>query len=192
MKKYIFLIFILLLSGCAINKNSLFEKTPHKPTLIEKNREAIYSLILQNPKIRNKTVIVASITNLDDLDESSKIGRIITEQLINNLTQNGIKVVEIRVRKNNIIQVEPKKGEFILSRDAKNIAKIQKANAVLVGTYSTYGKKLYVNIKLIDPKTDIIISASDYTLPLSNFIKDKTKQPTKKHNKDIFSNLAEQ
>jgi len=192
MKKYIFLIFILLLSGCAINKNYLFEKPPHKPTLIEKNKEAIYSLILQNPKIRNKTVIVASITNLDDLDESSKIGRIITEQLINNLTQNGIKVVEIRVRKNNIIQVEPKKGEFILSRDAKKLAKIQKANAVLVGTYSTYGKKLYVNIKLIDPKTDIIISASDYTLPLSNFIKDKTKQPTKKHNNDIFSNLAKQ
>jgi len=192
MKKYIFLIFILLLSGCAINKNSLFENPPHKPTLIEKNKEAIYSLILQNPKIRNKTVIVASITNLDDLDESSKIGRIITEQLINNLTQNGIKVVEIRVRKNNIIQVEPKKGEFILSRDAKKLAKIQKANAVLVGTYSTYGKKLYVNIKLIDPKTDIIISASDYTLPLSNFIKDKTKQPTKKHNNDIFSNLAKQ
>jgi len=162
MKKYIFFIIMILLSGCVIENNDI---------LLEKNNNAIHNIIQQIPQIQNKTIIVTTISNINNLDKTSKIARVITEQIINDLTKNHIKVIEIRMRKNNIIKVKAKSGEFILTRNTLELAKIRKADAVLVGTYTTYGNKLYVSIRIVNPKTNIIIGSSDYTLNLQNLQK---------------------
>jgi len=181
MKKYIFLIVMILLSGCASNRDYLFEKNPtiKNSTLIEKNKEAVYSLIRQTKDIEDKTIIVTTISNVNDLSKTSKIGRVITEQIITDLSKTGVKVVEIRMRKNDIIKVKPKSGEFILTRNALELARVKKADAVLVGTYTTYNNKLYVSMRLIDPTTNIIVASTDYTKNL----------PSKPH-ADPFSNFA--
>jgi len=150
MKKIIFFILLIIFSGCA-SKN-----------LIDKNENAVNELIEQYPQIKNHTLVVTTITNIDNLNQSSKIGRVITEQIINDLIKNKVKVVEIRMRKGDIIKVLPKKGEFILTRNALELAKIKNANAVLVGTYAIYSNKLYVSIRLIDPATNVILASSDY------------------------------
>jgi len=160
MKKYILLLLIFLFSGCALMNDEL----------IQKNEDTVNSLITHNPSIRSKTIIVTTITNEDNLNKSSTIGRTITEQLITDFIKRGIKVVETRMNKSNVITVRPRNGEFILTRNALNLAKIKNADAILVGTYSSYSHKLYVNIKLIDPTTNIIIASEDYILhsPLIN------------------------
>ena len=152
MKKYILLILVLLFSGCAFMNDDL----------IQKNKDTVNSLIAQNPSIKQKTIIVTTISDENNLNKTSTIARAITEQLITDFTKNGIKVVEMRMRKSDIIKVQPQNGEFILTRNALNLAKIKNADAVLVGTYSIYFHKLYVNIKLIDPITNIILASEDY------------------------------
>jgi len=172
MKKYLLLIVMILLSGCAV------ENGPTS-SIVDKNNEAVHSLVQQVPNIKNKIVIVTTISKIDNLDKSSKIGRVITEQIITDLSKTGVKVVEIRMRKNDIIKVKAKSGEFILTRNALELARVKKADAVLVGTYTTYNNKLYVSMRLIDPTTNIIVASTDYTKDL----------PSKPH-ADPFSNFA--
>ena len=195
MKKYIFLIAMILLSGCATNSNYLLETNINKNNdkLIQQNKNVIVDLIKQHPDLIDSKIIVTTITNINNLNESAKIGRIISEQLANDLTQKGVHVVEIRMRRDDIIKITPKNGEFSLTRNAKELARIKKADYILVGTYSTYENKLYVNVKVINPHTSIVIASSDYLIKLPNKKYDLFKNlstPEKTKNNDIFSNIA--
>ena len=158
---------LLFITGCSVSN------TPN--TLINnfklQNQQAVDNL-LQNTKIpQNCKIIVTTFANNNNLSQSSKLGRIITEQVITDIVNHNIKVLELKIRKGDIIYIKQQNGEFILTRNAKNLIKTQKACGVLVGTYSVINinksyQEIYVNMKLIDPKTNVIISSIDYIEPI--------------------------
>ncbi|WP_306604316.1 FlgO family outer membrane protein [Azonexus sp.] len=108
--------------------------------------------------------LVATLANIDQLEQSSTLGRTISEQIASRMTQTGHSVIELKVR--NGVYMKRNEGEFLLTREIREVATSHKAQAVVIGTYAESASFIHVNLKLVDPSTSIIIAAHDYTLPL--------------------------
>ncbi|MBU8849160.1 MAG: hypothetical protein KOO64_06420, partial [Desulfobacterales bacterium] len=122
---------------------------------------------LKAPISPDDPIIVASFVDISNLKKSTTFGRIMAEQIGSRLAQKGYKVIEMKLRQNSVF-VEQKKGEFLLSRELKNISLNHDASAVLVGTYGCYGDKIYVSARIINPKTSVILASFDYGIPASS------------------------
>lgn len=108
--------------------------------------------------------IVATLVNIDQLEQSSTLGRLISEQVASRMTQMGYGVVELKVR--NGVYMKRNEGEFLLTREIKEVASTHNAQAVIVGTYAESSSLIHVNLKLVNPATSMILAAYDYALPL--------------------------
>jgi TolB-like protein len=113
---------------------------------------------------RSKPLIVASFVNINELSESSALGRSISQQFATVFTTNGYRVVEMLLRKD--VYIKQDSGEFLLSRELKNISHDHHAQAVIVGTYAVGETRVYVTAKVINADTGIVISAHDYSIPI--------------------------
>lgn len=116
---------------------------------------------LKVPISPDDTIVVASFVDVNNLNTSSAFGRIMAEQVGSRLAQKGYKVIEMKLRQNSIF-VEEGKGEFLLSRDIKNISLNHNASAVVVGTYAYSYDKIYVSTRFVNPSNSVILASFDY------------------------------
>lgn len=149
-----------LLSGCA---SSGYEPAS-KANVIETNYQAADALLKGVALAPGKPILVATLVNLDVLTESSRLGRLFSEQLISRFANRGLTVKELKLRDN--LFVKQGEGELLLSREIGEISRVHNAQAVVVGTYATSGSTLYVNLKLVQTEGNVILSAYDYSLPM--------------------------
>ena len=113
---------------------------------------------------KDKPIVVASFVNVDNMLESSRLGRIVSEQFSSRLSQQGYYIVELKLRKNIFIKNET--GELLLSREIKDISKNHGAQAVVIGTYAAGDKYTYVSTRIVNPDNNMIIASHDYRLPM--------------------------
>lgn len=116
----------------------------------------------------NAPFIVATLVNIDQLEQSSTLGRLISEQVASRMTQLGYGVLELKVR--NGIYMKRNEGELLLTREIKEVATTHNAQAVVVGTYAESSNLVYVNLKIVNPATSVVLAAYDYALPLDKQI----------------------
>jgi TolB-like protein len=116
----------------------------------------------------NAPFIVATLVNIDQLEQSSTLGRLISEQVASRMTQMGYGVLELKVR--NGIYMKRNEGELLLTREIKEVATTHNAQAVIVGTYAESSALVYVNLKIVNPATSVVLAAYDYALPLDKQI----------------------
>lgn len=179
MRALLLLTAFALCSGCASFGQAHPEGDDY---LMQANYQAIDQLLLHIPAARalnrQQPIIVASLVNIDDLN-SSRLGRMLSEQLATRLTRNGYSVVELKLR--DSIFVKQMQGELLLSRELKDITLSHKAQAVLVGTYAQSNGQVYLTIKLVGVGDNVVISAQDYLLPLNSSVRSllwsSAKQP---------------
>lgn len=100
---------------------------------------------------------VTTFVNIDDLYASSTFGRMVGEQLMSELAMKGFDVVELRQA--DALQFLNTSGEFALSRDVRTVRQQRNLAAVVVGTYVVSPERVYVNARLIEPSTSLILSA---------------------------------
>ena len=105
-------------------------------------------------------LIVASFVNVNNLEESSSFGRILSEQIGSRFVQRGHKVIELKLRQESIF-IREGNGEFLLSRDIRELSKTYNAAAVVVGTYAEGVDRLYVSARTLRPADNMIISTYD-------------------------------
>lgn len=122
---------------------------------------------LKAPISNQDSIIVASFVDVSDLTKSSPFGRIMAEQIGSRLSQKGYKVIEMKLRQNSIFVDSENKGEFLLSRNLKEISRNHNASAVVVGTYAQGYEKVYVTARIVNPVTSVILSSCDYKIPLN-------------------------
>ncbi len=115
---------------------------------------------------RSQPILIASIVNVDSLDESSTFGRMFSELLASSFVRRQYKVQEIKLRTS--IFIKKRSGEFLLSRDVKTLSKKYKTNTLVVGTYALGDKTMTLSIRLIDASSGIIISGYDTVLPVGS------------------------
>ncbi len=114
---------------------------------IEKNKDR---------KFISEPVVITTFANLDDLNQTSSLGRLIAESLMHEFQIRKWKVLDIRLSKN--IQVN-QKGEFILNRDVEKLYKRYRIAAVITGTYSITEECVFINARLIDVRTGVVLSS---------------------------------
>ncbi len=126
------------------------------------------------PGSEEAPLIVATLANIDALEQSSTLGRVISEQVASRVAQMGRSVVELKVR--NSIYIKRNEGEFLLTREIKEVASAHKAQGVIVGTYAESASFVHVTLKLVDPSTSYVLAAYDYSLPLDKQVKSMLKR----------------
>ncbi len=134
--------------------------------IINSNYEAGTSLLalLAGKHPEDSPLLLTTFVNLDNLEETSTLGRIIPQQIGTRLTQCGYEIVDIRLREDSLL-VKQNQGEFVLSRKIMEIAGDKQAHSVLVGTYSVVYNHIYVNAKILRSADGLTMAAADYTLP---------------------------
>jgi TolB-like protein len=105
----------------------------------------------------NAPIAVTTFVDVDNLYQSSTFGRILAEQLMSELTMRGYRVVEMRL--SDSMQIMFQSGEFSLSRETGIIRDNQEISAIVVGTYAASPHRVYLNSRMIDPSSSMILSA---------------------------------
>lgn len=160
---------VFLFSGCV---SSSQPDTVHsvKYDMTTINYKAAEKLLSDAKLPLESTVIMATVVNIDDIENSSTLGRLISEQVSAKFVQAKMSVIEMKFREN--IYIKQNTGELMLTREIGKIAKAHSANAVIVGTYAIANSAVYVNLKIINPATNVAIAATDYVLPMNRDIED--------------------
>lgn len=114
------------------------------------------------PRHPDLPVLTSTFVNNDNLEQTSRLGRLLQEHIGARLVQLGYTVREVKLR--NTMQIRPKSGEQMLSRNLTLIDADQPAQAIQVGTYSITNRTLHISVRLVNPTNRNIISAHSYQL----------------------------
>ena len=159
MSKLIILIGLIFV-GCYLDTGNLINDTYHYTG----------KLLSNNSLKKGDKVVLATVVDINNLDDTTQFGRTITEQVAREFINDGYKVVDVRANLNGIV-VGKRKGEFYITRDVEKLANSIKANAIFYGTYSVGKQFVYVNLKLINAKHHIILNSIDYRIHLNDDVK---------------------
>jgi TolB-like protein len=154
----------LLLGACANAPQSMSGTEENNP-LISSSYAAADRLLTPAAKKellnKDKRVLVASWVDVNQVSRSSIFGKMMAEQLASRLVQQGIGVMEVKLRTNMFIT--EKGGEMLLSREIREISQLHNAEAVVVGTYADAGSAgVYVTVKLVRAIDGLVISATNF------------------------------
>ncbi len=162
----------LLGAGCSLNQNTdaTWQDAAQDP-LIQTNYHAADALAIQAGAqlSTSQPLIMATLVSIDKLDRSSTLGRLISEHISTRFTQLHYVMTEVKLR--NQLYLKQEQGELMLTRELKDIASTHNAQAVIVGTYAVSQQFVFVNLKIIQPINNKILSSFDYNLPLDDNIR---------------------
>lgn len=150
----------LLVSGCQPVKNNqplpIFNSKLARPGAFKTSY--LVDQIDQHYRGTNPGPIgVTTFVNVDDLYATSTFGRLYSEQILSELSLRGYDVVELRHA--DALQFLSSSGEFALSRDINAIRRERELGGVIVGTYVVSPLRVYLNARLIDPNTSLVMAA---------------------------------
>lgn len=149
---------VLALAGCATS-NPIAEDSE----VVQRNSLAGDTLASLLKARGNGTtpVIVASAVNLDTL-ESSSFGRMVGEQVAGRMAHIGVPVVELKMR--NTLYLG-KGGEYLLSRELKDLTTEHRAAFAVVGTYTVASTDVLVTLKAVNVESNAVVAAHSYSIP---------------------------
>jgi hypothetical protein len=126
------------------------------------------------PQQSDQPILVTTLVNNDQLDQTSSFGRSFQNNIAAGFSKRGYGVKELKLRRNLLVELH--KGEFMLTRNLAEMAPVQRAQAVVVGTYTLVNRVLYLSVRLVSPATQSIrgtyeekIYLDDNTLRLFGF-----------------------
>jgi TolB-like protein len=162
-------VFGLTLNGCAPRPQSyrpVSYASVAQNELIAASYKAADTLIAQAGEqlSTRHPIIVATLVNINALEESSPLGRLVSEQLGARFAQQGYKVVELKLRQK--LYMKRDEGELMLTREIRDIAQQHDAQAIVIGSYAESADRVFLNLKLTQVETHITLAAVDYVLPL--------------------------
>ena len=172
MKKLFFFLMLISLIGCAASRTPEPSYADAQAnSFVQANYKATDKLLASltqtlDPKV---PLVVATLVNIDELVESSRLGRTVSEQIDARLTTRGYPVVELKMRDN--IFMKRSEGELLLSRELQDVVRSHNAQAVVVGTYAVAKSMVYLNIKMLSMDSNVIIAAHDYALPMDSNVR---------------------
>lgn len=142
------------------------------PRLIQATHDAVGQLLAAIPPERalsqTQPILVATLVNIDDL-KGSRLGRLLAEQVGTQLANSGLAVVELKLR--GTLFVREGEGEFLLSRELRELTLSHQAQAVVVGTYAPSLQNVYITLKIVSAADSQVIAAHDFTLPLDGNVR---------------------
>lgn len=110
----------------------------------------------------DQPLIMATIVNIDSLEQTTTLGRLVSEQISTRLAQGGLKMLEMKLRNN--VYFKRNQGELMLTREIGEVAHAHNAQAVVVGSYAETSDSVFVNIKVVQPTSNFVLAGQDFVL----------------------------
>jgi len=142
---------------------------PQPVDIIALNERAADALLTSVPLDAQQPLLVATLVSVDRVNESSRLGRMFSEQLAGRLVQRGLRVSEVKLRE--ALALNRDQGELFLSREVREVSQSQNAQAVLVGTYAVSPAVVYVSLKLVIPVGNQVVAAHNYSVPVDDNVR---------------------
>ena len=133
-------------------------------------------------KNSSMSFLVSSFTNLNNLAETSPLGRLIAENLMHELQGRAWRVYEPRLMQNFVIN---KNGEFTLSRDVRHLREQYGVSNVVAGTIMNSDDQLIINARVIDTNTGMVVSSGQIQIPSNWFTNGLLEEPRQRNFKII-------
>lgn len=139
----------------------------NEKSILSANYKAADSLLKKLPAelAKDSPILVASFVNLDDLNDSSTFGRVVSEHFASRFKQGGYTTMEMKLRTKVFIKAGL--GEFMLSRELAEIGIKHRARAVAVGTYAVASKRVYLTTRVVNVSDGSVLSSYDYDIPIT-------------------------
>ena len=165
-------------TGCAEAPTTSVNRFAPKPAtdITKASYLAADALIAQiEPTFSVETpFIAATLVNINQLDTSSPLGRLISEQVAARFAQKKYHVLELKLR--NDIYMKRNEGELMLTREVREIARRHNAKAIIAGTFTDGYDRVFVNLKVIDFETNVVVGAVDYYLERDELVRSLLNQ----------------
>ena len=171
-KNNLLILFIITLffSGCKqynshINNNyktksSLFFTNNNFTTINSAITEIANQLLVNIPSTTKKQhkFVITSFVHLENFTQTSRLGRILSESLINELHTRKFKIIDFRSQESISVN---SMGEFSLTRDITRLKDEMPEALVVVGTYSILeDNKIILNVRIMNNFTSDVISTA--------------------------------
>lgn len=146
---------------------------PQAVDMVAINYEAADKLILnakQNIDDKQR-ILVTTIADINNLNDSAPLGRLIGEQVASRMIEKGFKVVEVRLQ--DSVSLVPYTGEFILSRgvrELRELGRVQTVSRIVTGTYTVAEETIFISLKVLDFWDSKAVASYTYTLPMTKDI----------------------
>ncbi|EHJ93062.1 hypothetical protein KUC_0006 [Vreelandella boliviensis LC1] len=158
---------LLVLAGCSALGNANNTSSEPEPDLSELVHAAAEQMVASNPEIkRYSPMIAATFVSIDNLSQSSTLGRISSEIMASALSRQGMQVREVKMRDSMFI--EESVGELILSRQVQRLTAQHNARSILMGTYAQGQDYVYVSARVVRAGDAMVLGSADFRLPLNN------------------------
>lgn len=167
MKRFLGLFSAVVVGACTLEPNYQALEQTESSEFTQANHAAVDKLVASTavPIDKKLPILIATVVNIDALDQSSRFGRLISEQIATRLTQGGFNVVEMKLR--NDVYIREGTGELLLSRDVRDLSKNYNAQMVVVGNYAIAASHAFLTLKAVTVTDNRVIGAVNYQLPMT-------------------------
>ena len=123
-----------------------------------------YQMLESSAFVNAKTpVAVASFVNLKDLESTNWLGNQIAENFVHELQRHGLVVIDFKTTGH--IRVT-KEGDYIFSRDWKELPERQIIDYVVAGTMMEQEDGILVNARMIGIQSRVVVATAQSFIPL--------------------------
>ena len=128
---------------------------------LEGTINSLATQMMRNKKMDStKPVLITSFVRLDNFKKTTEFGRIVSESLINEMSNRGFNIIEYRGQMAVSIN---EKGEYFITRNPYKLKDEVPNTYVVVGTYSRQFGKVMLNARVMDNVTGKIITSARAT-----------------------------
>ncbi len=145
--------------GIVLAKDNQYFVTNQKT--LEGSINSLAVQMLQNKKLKTyKPIIITSFVRLDKFKKTTEFGRIVSESLINELSNRGFNMIEYRGQ--TAVSINDA-GEYFITRKPHKLKDQVIDTYVVVGTYSRQYRRVMLNARVIDNITGKVITSARAT-----------------------------
>ena len=175
MKKWLILPIVLILTSCSMmDERDFYDKKQQDRNEIdslELPRHAIndvvkglaFQMLETSSFVNTKTpVAVASFVDLNDLESTNWLGNQISESFVHELQRHGLIIVDFKTTGH--IRVT-KEGDYVFSRDWKELPERQIIDYVVTGTMMEQENGVLINARMIGIKSKVVVATAQAFIP---------------------------
>jgi TolB-like protein len=123
---------------------------------------------------RGRKTLVTNMVDLNDVQQTNALGRMLSEHLMHELAVRLWAVVDVRA---NVGLILNETGEFLLTRNTTRGHTNHSDGMVVTGTYMTTTDGVLVNLKVLDAVTSQVLSTAQTRLESSVFLSRLAAKP---------------
>lgn len=105
--------------------------------------------------VSDSRIAVASFVNMNNLDETDRLGMALAENMMHEMHVRGFGVVDFKTRQS--LKVKPN-GDFVFSRDINELRKEYNIHYFLSGTFTRGADGVVINARLVQADTSLVVS----------------------------------